>query len=299
MPDIGKLRILRQLRESRQIRQADAAKLLGLTGRGARNQVSLWENGRVTPPPKHREKFKLYLADAIGLRSDPEMFDKAWQVVCGEWKWLPLTNSERRTLFSEPAVVSDNEAPSPQRMRVYTLPHDEQECRVELRKWSLIPEGQPVDFIDEAISLGDISLATFNRSPLPKLYNCSVECKVKIIDDGGNPDNWVGVKLRGYYTEAEDIGNGYLVHLRSNGIVEIYTRRDPIAISRKMEGRDTQNEWWHIRVDIVESTIQVWINSELLISQIDKTIGVEGYVYVHSHLAKVMLKDFQVYSIAS
>jgi transcriptional regulator with XRE-family HTH domain len=96
MPITGRLDVLRQLRQMRSLSQAEVAPHFGFEGQSGRVTISRWESGTKPPALIHRSSFISYLLDKLELRRDLERFYQVWQILCDEWKWLPLSDQERK-----------------------------------------------------------------------------------------------------------------------------------------------------------------------------------------------------------
>ena len=71
--------------------------------------VSDWERGYSRPSKDRQEKFKGYLWDRLRLRSDPQRFEKVWQVLEEEWGFDPFTDDKWRALTNQPRPGAGSE----------------------------------------------------------------------------------------------------------------------------------------------------------------------------------------------
>jgi len=152
------------------------------------------------------------------------------------------------------------------------------------------PKGQIITQGDDKSSVARI--VTFDE-----VADVSVEFQIRITDDGGSDDNWAGVRVRGFHTSVMDIGFGYLLHVRSNGQVEIFREIKPIAVVKDALLGRAKGQWVTLRMDILSTTIQVWINGKRRISIQDEKFG-KGYVCLHTFFVQAEFKNLQIYCIA-
>jgi transcriptional regulator with XRE-family HTH domain len=148
---------------------------------------------------------------------------------------------------------------------------------------------------DQSFVIGDAnsSLATWF---IPgEFTDCSLECQIKIIDDGG-PDKWAGMRFRGLHTDIHDIGLGYLVYLRANGSVELFKQRAILSSENNEAVQDPKTAWTKLRCDLIGPRIMVFVNNELHTSVSDSKFG-SGYICLHTYFVRAEYKNVEVYSI--
>ncbi len=134
--------------------------------------------------------------------------------------------------------------------------------RIVVASVGLPPENQPIATLaNEVVGIGLQGVTTFCSPPVPEIKNCSVQCKLKIIADGGDASNWAGIRLRGF---LDDIQFGYLIYLRRRGSVELYRVQQVIAGLNRDIVDDPADVWTQLRVDIFNSRIAIWVNREAL-----------------------------------
>jgi transcriptional regulator with XRE-family HTH domain len=92
-----KCTVLQRLREAARLSQCQVAAHFNLRDR---RSIGAWETGKSRPHVRHREQFRRYLLDALGLRPHPQLFLRIWQeIMVEEWTWPPLDESNLRDLF--------------------------------------------------------------------------------------------------------------------------------------------------------------------------------------------------------
>ncbi|MFZ6028564.1 MAG: NB-ARC domain-containing protein [Chloroflexota bacterium] len=101
MPDAHRLFVLTCLREARGFTLEEMAQRCGLPGKRGRETVGRWERGQSIPRLVRRSPFIRYLCEDLGLRSDREQFFRIFAMLCEEWDWEPLTQSESQRLFAD------------------------------------------------------------------------------------------------------------------------------------------------------------------------------------------------------
>ncbi len=96
---------------------------------------------------------------------------------------------------------------------------------------------------------------------LPYEYrNVRVDCDVKInATAGNNPANWAGVSLRGGWIWDDGDLWTYLVYLRRNGDLGVYTRADGTVATVTGAVADT-SVYHHIRVEVVGDHLHVYVD---------------------------------------
>ncbi len=151
------------------------------------------------------------------------------------------------------------------------------------------PDGQ-------TITIGDVKTSLVTWITQDEFTDCSVECQIKIIDDGGSDDKWAGIRVRGFHTDVHDIGLGYLVYLRSSGTVELYKQRKPLGGENNKVIQDPKNEWTSIRCDAVGPKIKVLVNNQRHISVSDSKFGA-GYVCLHTYFVQAEFRNVRIFYI--
>jgi 3-keto-disaccharide hydrolase len=167
-----------------------------------------------------------------------------------------------------------------------------------LERWRFIGSSstQPIARVENStIVIGTVDQSTFNYPLTDEIANCSVECDLRIIDDGGDTSHWAGVRVRGF---LNDIRFGYLVYLRSSGIVQLYRAEQVIGESAQVVTADTKNTWTKLRVDIFDYTIKIWANERLVIDATDRKFTAEGLVYLHTFGTQAEFRQFSIYELS-
>lgn len=186
----------------------------------------------------------------------------------------------------------------PNRKQIYRLNlDDERQASIALDEWRFVRTftTEPFGALSNGVlGIGQPDGTTFNRAPILPIANCSVECDMRIIDDGGDPSRWAGIRVRGFW---DDIQFGYLIYLRREGTVELYRAREVIGGMNQRTILDTKDEWTSLRVDILTDSIKVWVNGNLHIDAKDKTFGNKGHIYLHTYGIHAQFRNFGVYSL--
>jgi hypothetical protein len=107
--------------------------------------------------------------------------------------------------------------------------------------------------------------------------------------------NWGGIRVRGF-DFCPDFRLGYLVYLRQQRTVDLYGPYGVIDGDKEVQ-IDEANPWTHLRVDVFDSQIQVYINGNLLITRIDRNFGNKGLVYLHTFRTHTQFKNFRAYEM--
>jgi hypothetical protein len=147
-----------------------------------------------------------------------------------------------------------------------------------------------------ALGLGQKDENSFDSPPLSELANCSVEWEMRISDDGGDTSYWGGIRVRGF---LDDIQFGYLVYMRSTGTVELYRARQILAGEGEMKVADTKEAWAHIRLDIYNSRIRVWVNRERKphIDFTDTKFRDKGFVCLHTYSTHTEFRNLRIFQL--
>jgi nucleoside phosphorylase len=175
------------------------------------------------------------------------------------------------------------------------LTNNEQQVRDALYAWRFLefPIQSPFQVSEGIITTGHTQSTTFHLSPCAPVANCSVECKFQIIDYGDDPSGWAGIRVRGF---RDDIRLGYLAYMRGTGSVELH-REDKIVGRAKESVASVKDTWTTIRVDTIDSRIQVWVNNKRCISRTDDLFRGAGLIYIHTLGVRARFKDFKVYEL--
>ncbi len=219
----------------------------------------------------------------------------------GEFVKLPMSNDIPPKSSNKP---SSGPKKKYRRERIYKLDlrGDDQQIRDNLSRWRMVyasaiqpSANQPIAVVaNEIVGIGQRGVTTFCSAPVSEMSNCSVQCKLRIIDDGGDPSNWAGIRLRGW---LDDIRFGYLIYLRRRGSVELYRTQQVLAGLNNDIIHDTTNAWTRLRVDIFNSRIQVWVNDKLHIDEKDAKLRDKGLVYLHTLGTHAQFRDFEIHRL--
>lgn len=171
--------------------------------------------------------------------------------------------------------------------------------KVTLSEWRFVTTSSTstaVTFANGIIGLGQTDGVTFNLSPVNAIDNCSVDCDILIVADGDEQSNWAGIRVRGF-DFAYDFRLGYLVYLRRSGQVELYGPEGILDGFDRIAVPDTNIRWTNLRVDVLESQIRVYVNGIRHITQMDKTFGGKGRVYLDTFGTHSQFRNFRVYEL--
>jgi hypothetical protein len=185
------------------------------------------------------------------------------------------------------------------RRPVYTLNlnGDVKEIEASLAEWRFVgtSASQPLATIANGIiGIGSNDQTTFNFLAIDEMADCSVECTLRIIDDGGDHSRWAGVRVRGF---LYDIRFGYLVYLRATGTVELYCAETVLDGANDIIVTDAKDTWTKIRIDILGVHIRVWVNGKLHIDATDRKFADKGLVYFHTFGTHAQVSELSVYEI--
>lgn len=148
---------------------------------------------------------------------------------------------------------------------------------------------------NQVLLLGDTQVPLFKWISTDELSDCSVELELRITDDNNRPENWAGIKIRGFHTSEIDIGNGYLIYLRSSGGVEFYRQRQVLSIGDRPLANRPKEDWVSLRVDAIKNTFAIWVNGIKHIELLDRKFG-SGYIGLHTYFVKAEFRYIQVFS---
>ncbi len=178
---------------------------------------------------------------------------------------------------------------------------DAEQLQSILSEWKFAttsPTQPSVAVANGIIGIGHIDGVTFNQAPIDPISNCSVECELKIIDHGTDQSNWAGIRVRAF-DFCYDLRLGYLVYLRRSGHVELYGPEGIVAGRDRVKVTNTVDVWTHIKIDILDSEIRVYVDREQEphIRVTDKTFGGKGSIYLHTFGTHSQLRGFRVYAL--
>lgn len=145
------------------------------------------------------------------------------------------------------------------------------------------------------LGIGSTNGVTIGCAPIKPTSDCSVECELRILEDGNDASRWAGIRVRGLY---EDFRLGYLVYLRREGTVELYRAEEIISRTKQRIVPDTEHTWTKLRVDIVDSLISVRVNGKMVLSKEDKWFGGMGNVYLHTFGTHSQFRNFRIYKLS-
>lgn len=152
-------------------------------------------------------------------------------------------------------------------------------------------------FVETPITLGSQKRGVFEYIYLPEYENISVECDIRILDDGDDDQQWAGFRLRGFRLEVDHIGLGYLTYIRSMGTVELYRKTRVIAGDKQKVVDSAKQAWVHIRTDIYTNILSIWVNGQLHVTKKDKSFGEAGFLCLHTHRVVAQFRNIQAFEI--
>ena len=174
-----------------------------------------------------------------------------------------------------------------------------QVIRAAISEWKFITTSSSHPIVTVAngiLGVGQTDGVTFDLSPVRPILNCSVECDVLIVAHGNDTSNWAGLSVRAF-DFAYDFRLGYLVYLRRSGQVELYGPEGVLGGSDRILVPDPSAMWTHLRVDILDSEIRVYVNGKKHIAITDKTFGGRGRIYLDTFGTHAQFKNFRVYEV--
>ena len=121
--------------------------------------------------------------------------------------------------------------------------------------------------------------------------DASIEVKAKIIDYGPGTNYWVGLIARATNPNDDCWTSGYLVYLRYDGRIELYTYEDSV-IAWAQTGI-TPEEFVTIKATFIGSIIKVYVNGFLYLD-IDHNRYSGGYFSLKSYVAEAHFDDVLV-----
>jgi hypothetical protein len=197
--------------------------------------------------------------------------------------------------------MSDVPSQEPKRQLIYQLNlyQDREQLISDFQKWRFVrtSPNQPVVAVSNGIlGIGSTDGTTFDSPPMDEVANCSVECELRIVDDGGDLSRWAGIRVRGF---QDNIMFGYLVYLRAEGKVELYRAGEILAGDKKAIVKNTKDEWTKLRIDLFDTTIKVWVNDQPQphISTTDTRFRDKGLVYLHTFGTHAQIREFVIYQL--
>jgi hypothetical protein len=179
------------------------------------------------------------------------------------------------------------------------LSQDIEQVKAALSDWRIVTTSARFPAATVAngiIGVGQNDGVTFNLSPVAPISNCSAECELRIIDHGTDRSNWAGIRVRAF-DFCYDFRLGYLIYMRRSGSVELYGPEGIIAGFGQVRVQDTRDAWTHLRVDVLDHEIRVYINGELHLQSKDDTFGGKGRIYLHTFGTHSQFRNFRVYEL--
>jgi len=123
------------------------------------------------------------------------------------------------------------------------------------------------------------------------LTDFSVEVRMKIVTSGGQYRDWVGIVARATNPNDDIWTSGYLVYLREDGRIELYTAADG-KLATANTGVDT-SKFVTVRAYFNGSNIKVYVNSILFIDVEDNRYSA-GYFSLENYVTEGRFDDVLV-----
>lgn len=122
------------------------------------------------------------------------------------------------------------------------------------------------------------------------LADFSVETRMKIVESHVGAD-WVGIIGRATNPDDDAWNSGYLVYLREDGRIELYTYADKVIASACTEV-DTSS-FVTVRADFFGSNIKVYVNNVLYLDVVDSRYSA-GYFSLKNYVTEGRFDDVLV-----
>lgn len=142
---------------------------------------------------------------------------------------------------------------------------------------------------------GDVEATTFDIVPVEPLKNCRIECEMQIVE-AGDPTFWAGIRVRGF---DYDIRQGYLVYLRATGTVELYRDGTILTGEGDVKVPDPKTQWTHIAIELIGSTIRIYVNRKLHRSLSDPKYSKKGLVFLHTLGTRARFRNLRIYGLTN
>jgi len=123
------------------------------------------------------------------------------------------------------------------------------------------------------------------------LTDFSVQVSMKIVESAGEYRDWVGIVARATNPNDDIWTSGYLVYLREDGRIELYTLVDGKIASAYTEV-DTSS-FVTVRADFLGSNIKVYVNDVLYIN-VDDSRYSAGYFSLKNYVTEGRFDDVTV-----
>jgi len=120
------------------------------------------------------------------------------------------------------------------------------------------------------------------------LTDFSVQVRMKIVESAGPARDWVGIVARATNPNDDIWTSRYLVYLREDGRIELYTLVDGVIASAYTEV-DT-SRFVTVRADFLGSNIKVYVNDVLYINVDDSRFSA-GYFSLKNYVTEGRFDD--------
>ncbi len=102
-----------------------------------------------------------------------------------------------------------------------------------------------------------------------EFWDGTFEADVKINATGGDNNRWAGFTLRQQGNTDGLAQSGYLVYIRANGELSIYTGADGAVSSVAGAVPNATSQYNHLKVELQDYTFKVWVNGTQKITWTD------------------------------
>lgn len=128
-----------------------------------------------------------------------------------------------------------------------------------------------------------------------KIKNFELLIKFKIINDYGNDTWWLGIKNR---STNDYLGDGYLVYLRSNGNIAVYTGAADLPKSASQISGSVLNKQIELKISVVNNKFSLEANGKKIVYEDESKSHIrDGYIYLYANHTKSKIYSIQVWKI--
>jgi NAD-dependent SIR2 family protein deacetylase len=138
---------------------------------------------------------------------------------------------------------------------------------------------------------GQVRIVALDTHPL---LNCTVEIEFRMDDDGGDPSQWFGIRVRGV---TSYFSAGYLIYLRSNGYLDVFGIEERSILSGEVQAVNPKDNFVKLKVSIIEDQLMVWVNEKQLVNERNRLVTWPGRVYLHTFGTKVTTRLVRLFEV--